>query len=152
MKRKLFACVLGVLLPLVTFATTNTSTPNIPNAVTMIQNDLHTFASSWNQGDLNAVIKHYKTANSTTLIWTDMVQGYNNVATYLEKNYSSKNEMGKLSTSHIEIKLLSPHYAMVTGNWFVRGNNGKKEGGPFSMLYENTEHGWKIILDHASRS
>lgn len=149
MKEKLWTFILLALLPLITFACPDT-TANPAKSIAQIQKDITTFAISWNQGDIPAVLTHYKNTASTTLIWDKSVYGYKNIASYFKKTYPKKDEMGTLSTSHIKIELLSPQYAIVTGNWLVKNNNENKTGGPFSMLYENTSHGWKIILDHGS--
>src|SRR5690242_11741399 len=109
MKKQLLILFIS-LIPTIVFATKN-------DAIVMIKNDLKNFAISWNQGNIQEIINHYKEANSTTLIWSEITRGYPNIADYLQKNYSSTNNMGTLTTSHVEIKLLSSRYALVTGNW-----------------------------------
>jgi ketosteroid isomerase-like protein len=152
MKIKLFAFILFLLLPVITFAAVSTvsSTETNTDSINAIQSDLSNFATSWNQGETKEIIKHYKKGNSTILISSNMIRGYKNIAAFFHKNYSSKNEMGTITFSHVEINLLSSRYAMATGEWSIQRDKGNKTGGIFSVLYENTLHGWKIALDHTS--
>lgn len=151
MGKKIFTFMLCLLLPTIIFAAKNYGlSESNPKSTAMIQSALSDFAMTWNQGNINGVIKHYKEADTTTLIWSQLVRGYDNIESFLHKNYTSKDDMGTLSTSHVKIKLLSPRYALVTGDWLIKVNNNKETGGPFSMLYENTNQGWKIILDHGT--
>jgi len=150
MRIKLFVYILFLLFPLTTFALTNTTSESSIDSINAIQNDLSNFAIDWNQGKTNQVIKHYKKANSTLFISTTMIRGYKNIAAFFHKNYATKNEMGTITFSHVEINLLSPRYAMATGEWSVKRSNGNDIRGIFSVLYENTLHGWKIALDHTT--
>jgi ketosteroid isomerase-like protein len=153
MRIKLFTVILFLLSPVVIFAaptTTPTSIESSTNDINQIQTDLNDFVVSWNQGESKEIIKHYKKANSTTFISSSMIRGYKNIAVFFHKNYPSKNQMGTLTFSHVEVNLLSPRYAMATGEWSIKHNKGKDSDGIFSVLYENTLHGWKIALDHTS--
>lgn len=151
MKIRFFAFIIFLLFPFVSFATPSSTGIN-PDAdsINAIQMDLNNFAASWNQGETKEIVKHYKKANSTILISSSMIRGYKNIAAFFHKNYSSKNEMGTITFSHVEINLLSPRYAMATGEWAIKRNKGANTGGVFSVLYENTLLGWKIALDHTS--
>jgi ketosteroid isomerase-like protein len=149
MKIKLFAFVLFLLLPMVTFAAASSAETNT-DSINAIQSDLNNFATSWNQGEAKEIVKHYKKGNSTILISSTMIRGYKNIGAFFHKNYPSKNEMGTITFSHVEINLLSPRYAMATGEWSIQRNKGGHTGGIFSVLYENTLQGWKIALDHTS--
>lgn len=140
MKNKFILLFCFLLFPLMCFSDTASS----------IQDDLKSFATSWNNGNIKEVMQHYKKSDSSTLIWSQITTGYNNISHYLQKTYSSKNDMGTLTTSDVKIKTLSANYALVTGHWQIKTSDDKEIGGPFSMIYENTKNGWKIILDHGT--
>jgi ketosteroid isomerase-like protein len=66
--------------------------------------------------------------------------------------------MGRLTYSELDVRLLpgaggEVRYAAVTGRFHldrtVRGEAGKDDG-VFSLLWEKTADGWKIIMDHTS--
>jgi hypothetical protein len=158
MKIKSFALMFFLFVPLITFAAPTISSGTNPEirtevssaSINAIQNDLSNFVTNWNQGQPKEVIKHYKKANSTTFISSSMIRGYKNIAAFYRKNYGTKEQMGTLSLSHIEVNLLSSRYAMATGEWSIKRDNSENTSGIFSVLYENTLHGWKIALDHTS--
>jgi ketosteroid isomerase-like protein len=66
--------------------------------------------------------------------------------------------MGRLTFSDIEVRLLpcaggDVRYAAVTGHFHLdRSSHGEaaQDDGVYSLLWEKTAQGWKIILDHSS--
>jgi ketosteroid isomerase-like protein len=66
--------------------------------------------------------------------------------------------MGRLTYSELDVRLLPDahgevRYAAMTGRFHLdrtaRGEAGQDDG-VFSLLWEKTADGWKIILDHTS--
>ena len=66
--------------------------------------------------------------------------------------------MGRLTFSDIDVRLLpgaggEVRYAAVTGRFHLdRTADGEvaQDDGVYSLLWEKTAQGWKIILDHSS--
>lgn len=66
--------------------------------------------------------------------------------------------MGRLTFSALDVRLLPDangqvRYATVTGRFHLQRNPSSKAGkddGVFSLVWEKTAEGWKIILDHTS--
>ena len=60
--------------------------------------------------------------------------------------------MGTLTFSDLEPKLLGSDHALLVGRY--RLERSRKEGrnaeGIFSLVFEKTPDGWKIILDHTT--
>lgn len=114
--------------------------------------------AAWNRGDIDAFMQPYKDAPDTTFIGSSIRQGYRPILENYKKNYASKEQMGTLSYSDIEVRLLpcadgQPAYAMVTGRFHLdRHAHGSvtKDDGVYSLLWEHTPIGWKIVLDHSS--
>jgi ketosteroid isomerase-like protein len=106
-------------------------------------------SATWNTGDLDGFLKSYKDADSTHYITSIDTQGYKNIIAQYKKRFPTSDKMGKLTVSNLEVNVLSSQYAMVVGKWKVTQNN-KSTSGFFSLIYENTSEGWKIILDHTS--
>ena len=112
----------------------------------------------WNRGDIDHFVTAYKDAPDTTFIGAKVRQGYARILESYKKNYATKDQMGTLTYSDIDVRLLpcpdgQSHYAAVTGRFHLdRSAHGAaaKDDGVFSLLWEKTASGWKIVLDHSS--
>ena len=58
---------------------------------------------------------------------------------------------GELSYNNIEVRPLGPNHALVVGHWRVMmRETGQPRTGIFSLTYQRTPQGWRIIHDHSS--
>ncbi|MGO4699913.1 YybH family protein [Dyella sp. 2RAB6] len=124
----------------------------------VIRSVLSAQQDAWNRGDIDNFVTAYKDAPDTTFIGAKIRQGYARILESYKKNYAGKEQMGKLTYSDIDVRLLpcpdgQSHYAAVTGRFHLdRSAHGTaaKDDGVFSLLWEKTSGGWKIVLDHSS--
>jgi len=69
-----------------------------------------------------------------------------------KRDYPNRAAMGTLTYSDLEVHVLDEKYAVVIGKYHL--DRDKKEGGNadglFSLLFEKTDQGWKIIMDHTT--
>lgn len=113
---------------------------------------------AWNRGDVADFMRGYKDAPDTTFVGTSVRKGYQAILESYRKHYASKAQMGRLAFSDFDVRLLPDahgevRYAAVTGRFHLdRTAHGEaaKDDGVFSLLWEKTTEGWKIILDHSS--
>jgi ketosteroid isomerase-like protein len=60
--------------------------------------------------------------------------------------------MGTLAYSDLEVHPLDENFAVVIGKYHLE--RSKKDGGNveglFSLVFENTDNGWKIVVDHTT--
>lgn len=114
--------------------------------------------SAWNRGDVAGYMHGYKDAPDTTFVGSSVRKGYRQILASYSKHYATREQMGRLSFSALDVRLLpgaagEVRYATVTGRFHlertVRGEAGKDDG-VFSLLWEKTNDGWKIIMDHTS--
>ncbi len=107
---------------------------------------------AWNDGDLNGFLTGYKHSPQTTFVSGSVQHGSDEMAAHYRTTYPTRDSMGTLSFSDLEPRLLDEHYAVLTGKYHLERN--KKAGGNaqgiFSLVFEKTPDGWKIILDHTS--
>lgn len=111
---------------------------------------MHTQQKCWNQGNLEGFMQGYW--NSPKLVFIGAkgkTYGWEQTLSNYKKAYRSKAEMGTLSFSNIEVKMLGENYALVTGNWALK-RQPKDIGGIYSLIFQKFEDGWKIILDHTN--
>ncbi len=107
---------------------------------------------AWNDGDLDSFVKGYKASSETTIVGDHVTRGIGDVLLDYKKNFPTKDALGTLTFSELEPRILDEHYAIVTGRYHL--DRSKKAGGPaegyFSDVFEKTDKGWKIILNHTT--
>ena len=108
--------------------------------------------AAWNRGDLQAYSTGYKDSPETLFISRQVNHGFNGMLEEYRREYPSRAAMGTLSFSELEVHPLDERFAICIGRYELE--RGKKEGGRaegvFSLVFEKTDKGWKIILDHST--
>ena len=108
--------------------------------------------AAWNKGDLQAFIQGYKNSPDTLFVTHQVFRGVDGMLDEYRHNYPTKAVMGTLGFSELEVHPLDEKFAVVIGKYHL--DRGKKEGGPadgiFSLVFEKTDQGWKIIVDHTT--
>jgi ketosteroid isomerase-like protein len=140
--------------------------PALVSAVAQDPNPLHTASrqeldvikvllaqeSAWNRGDLTAFASGYKDAPDTLFITHQVSRGFAGMLDEYKHDYPTRAAMGTLAFSELEVRPLDENFAVVLGKYHL--DRGKKEGGPaegiFTLVFEKTDKGWKIIIDHTT--
>jgi len=108
--------------------------------------------AAWNRGDLEAFAKGYKDSPDTLFVTKQISRGYAGMLEAYKRDYPNKAVMGTLTFSELEVHPLDEKFAVVLGKYHLE--RGKKEGGNtegmFSLVFEKTDDGWKIIIDHTT--
>ena len=108
--------------------------------------------NAWNKGDLAGFASSFKDSPDTLVITHTVSRGFTGLLDEYKRDYPSKAAMGTLSYSELEVHPLDENFAVVIGKY--RLERGKKDGGNaegiFSLVFENTDNGWKIIVDHTT--
>jgi uncharacterized protein (TIGR02246 family) len=110
--------------------------------------------TDWNRGDVDAFMKGYEDSPDTTFVGQTVQYGYATIRDRYRKLYTTPAAMGKLTFSHLAIRVLDANYATATGNFHLERTTagGGNADGIFSLLLKKETPGWKIILDHSSRT
>jgi len=108
---------------------------------------------AWNRGDLAAFASYYDDSPETTFIGREVVRG--GVQAILERYrraYPTREAMGKLAFSNVEVRTLAPGVALVTGEFHLERTaaGGGDATGHYTLILRKTLSGWKIIHDHTS--
>ncbi|MEW9572601.1 SgcJ/EcaC family oxidoreductase [Rhodanobacter sp. Si-c] len=114
--------------------------------------------AAWNRGDVVGFMHCYKDAPDTTFVGSSVRKGYQAVLAGYRKAYANKAQMGQLTFSALDVRLLpgsggEVRYAIMTGHYHLDRNahgEASKDDGVFSLVWEKTQGGWKIILDHSN--
>lgn len=113
---------------------------------------------AWNRADIPSFMQTYENSTETTFIGTHLAKGYAPILERYTKSYTTKEQMGTLTFTNLEVRLLpgacgATELALVTGNFHLeRSTHGAaaKDDGIFSLVWRKGPQGWKIILDHTS--
>ena len=108
--------------------------------------------AAWNRGDLAGFASGYKDAPDILFIGTHVSRGHDELLSEYRKNYPNREAMGTLGFSELEVHPLDEKFAVVVGKYHL--DRGKKAGGSadgiFSLVFEKTDSGWKIVVDHTT--
>ena len=158
MKLALFAiCLTSFCFALSQPARAQNSTGQ-PSGEAEIRMAIKTQSDAWNRGDIPAFMQTYENSPETTFIGQKLRKGYRPILERYRQSYTSREQMGKLTFSEIDIRLLpsgcgESEIALVTGKFHLdRTEHGEaaKDDGIFSLVWRKGPHGWKIVLDHTS--
>ncbi len=108
--------------------------------------------NAWNRGDIDTFVLAYKNSPDTLFLSGTINRGYAGMAESYHHQYPSRAAMGNLGFSELEVHPLDEHFALCIGKYHL--DRSKKEGGNadglFSLVLENTDKGWKIVVDHTT--
>ncbi|MGC9946027.1 MAG: SgcJ/EcaC family oxidoreductase [Bryobacteraceae bacterium] len=108
---------------------------------------------AWNRGDLAAFASYYDDSPETTFMGREVVRGgVQAVLSRYRKAYPTRENMGTLSFSNIDVRMLAPDIALVTGEFHLERTvaGGGNAAGKYTLILRKTPAGWKIIHDHTS--
>jgi len=105
---------------------------------------------AWNRGNIEGYMDGYNRSPNTEFVGGDNIsRGWQTVLDRYKKNYNSREKMGMLTFSDLEITMLSKDAALVLGRWRLKRANDEPHG-IFTLLFRKTKTGWKIVHDHTS--
>ena len=105
---------------------------------------------AWNAGDIEGYMKGYWKSDSTTFIsGANVTHGYDQVLARYRKSYNSREKMGKLEFSDLQVRTVSSSVAIASGIWkLIRQKD--QPWGRFTLIIEKKPEGWRIVYDHTS--
>lgn len=122
-----------------------------------LSDQLKASAAMWNKGDLEGFLGDYLQSDQLTFTSGGRIlTGYEALRERYEKSYGgSRENMGQLSFSDIEVWRLAEGRALVLGRWKIDRNEAGQtstEDGVFSLVMVQMGTEWKIFHDHTSLS
>lgn len=106
-------------------------------------------AVDWNRGDLDAFATGYKNSPDILFIGSTISRGYAGMLERYRTVFSTREKMGTLTYSDIEVQPLDARFATATGKFRLERTaaGGGDAGGSYMLVFEKTPQGWKIIRD-----
>ena len=118
---------------------------------TAVETILRTQEDAWNRGDLDAFMEHYWQSDSLTFSsGGKTTRGFAETLQRYRDKYPTKEAMGGLTLSDLEITPLGDSAALVLGRWSVQREN-EPVSGNFSLVVRKFDGRWLIVHDHTSR-
>jgi uncharacterized protein (TIGR02246 family) len=125
--------------------------PGARDAIVAIRAVLDAQVLAWNSGDVRGFMAGYAGTDSLMFIsngqrrtgWQDALYAY-------VRNYPDRASMGTLSFEDLDVDVLAPDAALVTGLYRLRRANDEPIG-LFTLVFRKDTAGrWRIVHDHTS--
>ena len=108
--------------------------------------------AAWNRGDIDTFAQAYKNSPDTLFITRQVSRGYAGLIEEYKHDYPNRGAMGTLAYTDLEVHELGDKFAVCVGKYQL--DRSKKDGGHaegiFSLIFEKTDKGWRIIVDHTT--
>ena len=103
----------------------------------------------WNRGDLDSFATGYKNSPDILFIGSKVSRGYSQMLERYRTAYSTREKMGTLTYSDLEVQPLDERFATVTGRFHLERTaaGGGEASGSYLLVFEKTAQGWKIVRD-----
>lgn len=113
-----------------------------------IINVMKTQQTAWNNGDIEKFMQGYWKSDSLLFIGSrGPTYGWQTTLDNYKKSYPTKEKMGILEFSDIQVKPLGKKFAYVFGKWKLQRVEDAP-GGIYTLIFQKFNDGWKIISDH----
>jgi ketosteroid isomerase-like protein len=119
------------------------------NAETAIRKEMADQAAAWNRGDIETFMQGYWNSEKLTFVSSQVTRGWQPTLERYKKVYDTREKMGTLTFSDLEINVLSKDAATVLGSWSLARANDNPHG-KFTLIFRKFKDGWKIVHDHTS--
>ena len=105
---------------------------------------------AWNRGDIDGFMTGYWRSDKLLFVSGDEItRGWQTTLDRYKRNYNSREKMGVLRFSDLEIDVISKDTAIVLGSWaLTRGGDNPK--GKFTLVFRKLNGRWLIVRDHTS--
>ena len=105
---------------------------------------------AWNRGDIAGYMDGYDRSPNTLFVSGDNVtRGWQTVLERYRQVYDSREKMGLLTFSDLEITTIGKDAAVALGKWHLQRASDEPHG-RFTLIFRKTKQGWKIVHDHTS--
>jgi uncharacterized protein (TIGR02246 family) len=106
-------------------------------------------AADWNRGDIDAFATGYKDSPDILFMGAPIDKGYAAMVARYHKIFSTREKMGTLTFSEVEVQPLDERFATVTGRFHLERTSagGGNADGYYLLVMEKTAAGWKVIRD-----
>jgi ketosteroid isomerase-like protein len=121
-----------------------------PDDADAIKSVLSTQQAAWNKGDIDTFMRGYwKSPNVRFISGDKITTGWNETLARYHQRYPTRDRMGQLTFSDLDVTMLGPESALVVGRWKLL-RAGDTPHGVFSLTFRKIDGNWVIAVDHTS--
>jgi ketosteroid isomerase-like protein len=142
LRMKLLAVALIALFSMSVYSQNNSP----ESAIRKVMDDQ---AVAWNRGDLEGFMQGYWNSPKLVFVGSEVTRGWQPTLDRYKRSYSTREKMGTLTFSDLEITVLSKDSAVVLGSWSL-ARTADNPHGKFTLTFRKFKEGWRIIMDHTS--
>lgn len=107
-------------------------------------------ADHWNAGDIDAFMQSYWQSPQLCFVSSSgITRGWRATMERYRRRYPTREAMGRLSFTDLEVRMLAPHAALVVGRWDLARE--QPIGGRFTLIVRKIDNQWVIVHDHTSQ-
>ena len=106
---------------------------------------------AWNAGNVALFMEGYEKSENVTFVGRGGVKrGYSRLLGDYATRYPTRDAMGTLAFSDVEMRQLADNVILAIGRFVVvpAGEGAETSTGWFSLVLRKGEHGWRISHDH----
>lgn len=108
-------------------------------------------AHAWNRGDLDGFLSTYKDDARTAFMAPQITYGLTDIkARYARSYFKGGKPKAQLTYGDLKFRPLGAGHVLMTGRWYLTDPEGKRQEGYYTLVWEKTAAGWKMIHDHSS--
>ncbi len=119
---------------------------SISNEIRVVMNSQ---SFDWNRGDLEGFMRGYWNSEKLVFVGSNVTRGWQPTLDNYKRSYPTKEKMGKLTFSDLEITVLAKDAAVVLGSWVLE-RAGDAPKGKFTLIFRKFKEGWRIVHDHTT--
>ncbi|MEO1477057.1 MAG: nuclear transport factor 2 family protein [Bacteroidota bacterium] len=106
--------------------------------------------AAWNEGSVRGFMEGYVQTDSLRFASRGTVRtGWDATLAGYERGYPDAATMGTLTFSDLDVRLLSPDWALVFGRWRL-DRAADTPNGLFTLTMQRRPEGWRVLYDHTS--
>ncbi|HCA58618.1 MAG TPA: DUF4440 domain-containing protein [Blastocatellia bacterium] len=146
MKRQMLSPVITIAAILLISAVVSAQESKAQMAIRKVMEDQ---TAAWNRGDIEGFMEGYWKSEKLTFVSSRVTRGWQQTLDNYKRSYDTREKMGTLTFSDLEIKVLSKDAALVLGSWSLKRANDAP-GGKFTLIFRKFKVGWRVVHDHTS--
>ena len=123
-----------------------------PDAAAEIRAVMSAQVAAWNRGDIDGYMDGYARSDKIEFVSAGKItRGWQTVRDRYHRKYDSREKMGTLAFSDIEVRSLTANTAVVEGKWSLRRKSDQPHG-TFVLVFRRIppSREWRIVRDETS--
>ena len=145
--KNVFCLILLLFVSAVAVSAQSNRDEKIKNEIRKVMDEQ---TAAWNRGDIEGFMRGYWNSPEMTFVSGDNVaRGWQAALDRYKKGYDTREKMGVLTFSDLEMNIISKDAAVVLGSWALQREKDNPKG-KFTLIFRKFKDGWRVVHDHTS--